>query len=199
VVKHFGEIAKLSSIRILSSIFSLALPFYEASPTYRIAASKLRRELGKNNNEIKSRIQYLKKLGYIESFVEGKERFYEITLKGQKKLTQNRLIHPSVERPAKWDGKWRVIIFDIPNKFKSSRDVLRLKLIELGCQKVQESVYVFPFECTSIITDLSKMLCVNNCVVIMISEIIQGEESIIENFLDNNVLVKSDLRRDRNK
>ncbi|MBU1015253.1 hypothetical protein KKI17_02345 [Patescibacteria group bacterium] len=47
-----------------------------------------------------------------------------------------------------WDGKWRVIIFDIPEKLRSGRDALRKKLCELGFYIVQKSALVFPYECS---------------------------------------------------
>lgn len=50
-------------------------------------------------------------------------------------------------RPKHWDKKWRVVIFDIPEKFKSTRDIFRLRLRQLGLYQLQESVYVSPFTC----------------------------------------------------
>ncbi len=46
-----------------------------------------------------------------------------------------------------WDGKWRTIIFDIPEKKRVERDALRRKLKELGFQELQKSVFIFPYEC----------------------------------------------------
>jgi len=47
----------------------------------------------------------------------------------------------------KWDGKWRLVVFDIPEKLKSGRNALREKLKELGFYEFQKSVFVFPYEC----------------------------------------------------
>lgn len=46
-----------------------------------------------------------------------------------------------------WDGKWRIVIFDIPEKIKKSRDALRWKIKELGFYELQKSVFVFPYKC----------------------------------------------------
>ena len=40
-----------------------------------------------------------------------------------------------------------MIIFDIPEKKKSARDSLREKLKELGCIKLNDSVWVYPYPC----------------------------------------------------
>lgn len=46
-----------------------------------------------------------------------------------------------------WDGKWRIVIFDIPEKLRKGRDALREKLKDLGFYEFQKSVFVFPHEC----------------------------------------------------
>ena len=54
----------------------------------------------------------------------------------------------SIEIPkAQWDGLWRVVIFDIPEKLRHGRDVLRQKLCELGFYELQKSVFTFPYPC----------------------------------------------------
>ncbi len=46
-----------------------------------------------------------------------------------------------------WDGKWRIVVFDIPERLRKGRDALRLKIKELGFYELQKSVFVFPYEC----------------------------------------------------
>lgn len=46
-----------------------------------------------------------------------------------------------------WDNKWRLVIFDIPEKLKSGRNALRAKLKEAGFYELQKSVWVFPYKC----------------------------------------------------
>lgn len=53
----------------------------------------------------------------------------------------------SIKRPATWDGKWRVVLYDIPEKRKAIREAMRKKLKELGFYELQKSVFVFPFPC----------------------------------------------------
>lgn len=46
-----------------------------------------------------------------------------------------------------WDGKWRIVVFDIPEKLRRERDALREKLKELGFYEFQKSVFIFPYKC----------------------------------------------------
>ena len=47
----------------------------------------------------------------------------------------------------KWDGKWRMVAFDIPEKYKKGRDAFRQKLKGIGFRELQKSVFVFPYDC----------------------------------------------------
>lgn len=46
-----------------------------------------------------------------------------------------------------WDKKWRIVIFDIPEKLKKVRETFRFQLKRLGFKELQRSVFVLPFEC----------------------------------------------------
>lgn len=50
---------------------------------------------------------------------------------------------------SKWDGLWRLVIYDIPEKQRYKRDALRRYLKELGFGKIQESCWVSPYDFSS--------------------------------------------------
>lgn len=50
-------------------------------------------------------------------------------------------------KPEKWDGKWRMIAFDIPEKFKKGREALREKLKKMGFYEFQKSIWIYPYKC----------------------------------------------------
>jgi len=52
-----------------------------------------------------------------------------------------------INPPQRWDKRWRVVIFDIPETQKQLRDTLRLRLRQLGLIELQKSVFVHPYEC----------------------------------------------------
>lgn len=53
----------------------------------------------------------------------------------------------------KWDGKWRVVIYDIAEVSKNIRENLRRKLHELGFGMIQKSVWVSPHDITADFTE----------------------------------------------
>src|SRR3989344_1023901 len=44
-----------------------------------------------------------------------------------------------------WDGKWRMVSFDMPEKFKRGRDALRRTLKRIGFRELQKRVFICPY------------------------------------------------------
>jgi len=74
-----------------------------------------------------------------------------------------------------WDGKWRVIIFDVPEKSRWGRDLLRTKLRNLGFYELQKSVFVFPFECKNEIDFIVEIYNIRKYVRYGILEFVDNE------------------------
>lgn len=83
-----------------------------------------------------------------KGLVVKRESGYELTDKGHKTLDRERL---SPVRPRKWDRKWRMVIFDIPEARKGYRNVLRDSLKRIGFLKVQHSVWIYPYDCEELV------------------------------------------------
>jgi len=70
------------------------------------------------------------------------KKFLELTKKGEIELL---MAQAWLDKPAKWDGKWRVIFFDIPENANAKRHKLRRLLLANNFLKLQESVYISPY------------------------------------------------------
>lgn len=191
--KYQKEISKLTAKEVLLSVFDLATPFFEAHSIYRAETRRYKENRMYERSNFLEKVRYLKKQGMIDTFVENKEKYIEITPKGLERINWIQVDELTIEKPQVWDSKWRIVIFDIPNKRKVQRDLFREKLIKLGFEKIQESVYVFPFECTKVISEIAESYVISDNVLIMVSEIIQGEGNIIMNFFRKNILSKKDI------
>lgn len=66
---------------------------------------------------------------------------------GERRVLEYNLDKLVIKKPKRWDGYWRIIIFDIPENKKQARDALTFKLKQLGLYQLQKSVYVYPYEC----------------------------------------------------
>jgi len=68
---------------------------------------------------------------------------------GRRTALHYKLDEMCIPKPTKWDYKWRVVLFDVPEKKKKLREALREHLKQLGFIKLQKSVFVHPYECQS--------------------------------------------------
>lgn len=75
----------------------------------------------------------------------------------------------------RWDQKWRLVAFDIPEDYRRGRDALREKLRELGFIELQKSVFVFPYECKNEIEFLVEFFGIRNRVRYGVLEFIDND------------------------
>lgn len=101
-----------------------------------------------------------------------------LTKEGQKKALQFNFEEMEIKKPEKWDKKWRIVIFDIPEKKKKTREALRGKLKNIGFQELQKSVFVHPFECENEIDFIVEVFQIRSHVRLIRAESITNEEQI---------------------
>lgn len=89
----------------------------------------------------------LQKEGCIEIRKRNHQIYISLTEKGRKKAGRLQIDALKIKKPKKWDGKWRLVIFDIAQIKKFYREAFRGKLKELGFYPLQKSVWVYPFDC----------------------------------------------------
>lgn len=71
---------------------------------------------------------------------------YVLNEKGRQKALTYKIETMTIPKQ-KWDGKWRMVIFDIPEKLRHARDAFRERLLRIGFHEIQKSVLVCPYEC----------------------------------------------------
>lgn len=119
-----------------------------------------RREKRERYQQMWARFNDLRKRKDIKYVGESKdgESIYRFSEKGRIIAKKFLLETLSIERPKKWDGKWRVITFDIPEKYRKARKTFQQKLKGLGCYPAQKSVWIHPFPCDAELAFLKDIL-----------------------------------------
>ncbi len=91
-------------------------------------------------------INNLTRCGYLKRHktTKTKKRYYALTSKAKRALAIYQLKTNIIKK--KWDGKWYLLIFDIPERKRYYRDRLRRDLLMLGFYQLQKSVWLFPYD-----------------------------------------------------
>jgi CRISPR-associated endonuclease Cas2 len=112
----------------------------------------------KKSQKEKNSFAYLKRKSFIETRRIGHDIEIALTPEGKKRAGKYQIDDLMIPKPKKWDGKWRVVIFDISTESNFVRNVFRRKLKEFGFQPIQMSVWVYPFPCVHEIDLLRRFL-----------------------------------------
>ncbi|MEX0877902.1 MAG: CRISPR-associated endonuclease Cas2 [Candidatus Spechtbacterales bacterium] len=131
-----------------------------------------------NEEKIRGSIYNLKSGGYIK-YRTSKDKtklHFELTEKGKRLVQSYKLDELNLSQQSKWDGKWRFVMFDIPEKSRYARDILRDKLENLGFFRIQQSVWVYPYACEKEIDFLAEFLYIKACVLIFTGKVNKDEE-----------------------
>lgn len=88
-------------------------------------------------------MRYLEHLEHIELVTRNDRLFVRLTQKGKVKALLARL-ESDFKKSNKWDGKWRVVIWDIPEDSKEQRNRIRQLVKDLGFFQLQKSVFITP-------------------------------------------------------
>lgn len=168
--------------------FRIVLPIFDKRNIYRIPFKSYDKFRLQDKMKFSREMYRLKRAGFVKEYFLNKEKFIELTPKGKKYLKWYLADELILKRSPQWDKKWRIVIFDVPNDKKVARDVLRQKLERLGFLKLQESVYVFPFECFAEINLLKNLYYLKPYVQYIVAEAIETEVDLLEKFYDRGIL-----------
>lgn len=105
-----------------------------------------------------------------------------LTTKGEQVLRRLELHDFKLRRPKRWDSKWRVLIFDIPERRKNLRPKIRYMLLAIGFVRLQDSVWVYPYDCEDIITLLKADFKIGKDLLYLIVDSIENDVSLKNHF-----------------
>ena len=114
--------------------------------------------------------------GLIEECRRGRTVGFRLTDRGRERLARHELAHANTPHAKKWDGKWRFVIFDIPERRRYLRDHLRAHFQRLGLNPIQKSVWLFPHPCQDIVNLLKVNLGLGRNVQYLTAESFEDRE-----------------------
>ena len=134
----------------ISGMVSVAL----VAPKTLMLLKKLDRAATHRKNlyrRITQAITNLEHAGLVRTSGQRGHREITLTKKGRATVETIYASEYRIPEPAFWDGKWRVVMFDIREKRRHTRSQLRVLLIGAGFLRLQDSVWIYPYPCDEFI------------------------------------------------
>lgn len=105
-----------------------------------------------------------------------------LTDEGKIKALSFQIDSLSIPKPKNWDGRWRIIIFDIPENKKQARDLFRQHLKRLGFYALQRSVFIHPYPCKDQVDFLKHNFEVAECVTFIQARYLDNQNLLRNHF-----------------
>ena len=133
-------------------------------------------------SSVRDGVEKLQRKGKVEVREVGSVTEVRITDKGKREVIKMKIEELGIQRLPSWDGKWRMVFFDVDEWNKTKRDQLRKWLLKLGLKRIQRSVFVYPYPLDREIKFLREVLGVPHGVKLVTAEEIENDEDLREIF-----------------
>lgn len=77
-----------------------------------------------------------------------------------------------------WDGRWRIVAFDIPEKYRTLRNKVRSILKRAGFVQLQQSIWIFPHDCRELTMLIQRESALSKFILYGVLESIESEERL---------------------
>ncbi|MEK7080626.1 MAG: CRISPR-associated endonuclease Cas2 [Patescibacteria group bacterium] len=187
---RYGEITK----DILSTLaFASVITIAATSPYFLINVARAvikYKKYNKNKNyrvndyNLSKSLAGLNKNKIIILKNENDKFTIKLTEKGKRVVKGILFDNMKIEKPQKWDKKWRIVVFDIPERKvgKHQRNLFRAKLQSVGFYQMQKSVWVCPYPCEKEVRLMCEIYEINPYVNIITAEEIYNADALIKHF-----------------
>jgi len=131
---------------------------------------------------VEKSLSRLIRFGYAALDDSGKGKRVRLTEKGERyaaMLGEGRLVP---KKPKRWDKKWRMLIFDIPESRRRVRSQIRASLINMGFYRLQDSVWVYPYDAEDLITLLKADFKIGKDVLYVVADTIEYDLPLRRHF-----------------
>lgn len=125
----------------------------------------------------------LKKRGMITTRKSGSKIKVVLAPKARRQIEKYKTGGFKIDKPKSWDGRWWMVMFDVPESRRSVRDLIRKKLVSEGFVSIQKSVLAYPYDCKPLIDILRAYYKLSEGeLYIFEAKVIEGEETLKKYF-----------------
>ncbi len=168
-------------LRILEDSAVMTFALLTSSMNSRKVFKTLREyERNRRRDQLSQTVFTLKRRRLVD--YHDKNSAIRLTPKGKETAMQHQLDDIRLPRAEKWDRKWRLILFDIPERHGNTRRALSKRLKDLGALQFQRSVFIYPHECRKEINFIINFFKISSYVRYAEASMIESEKSLKAHF-----------------
>ncbi len=131
---------------------------------------------------LRNQVAFLRQKRLIRYSESGGIARLKLTEEGKRKALILKPDTIKLPKSLRWDHKWRIIAFDIPESKRRGRDALRGTMKHLGAIQLQRSLWVWPYECRREIDFIAELFDVDQYVHYIVVESITAEQQLRSRF-----------------
>ncbi len=140
-------------------------------------------ERNKFGHRIRTAAGRLVAKGHATWTEKGGKKYLRITDLGRRELAfEQAKVALATRKKKRWDGRWRMVVFDIPERRREVRSRLRGVMQEIGFVRMQDSVWVYPYDCEDFIALLKAELKIGKDVLYAIADTIEYDNPLRTHF-----------------
>ena len=117
----------------------------------------------------------LREAGLVEHVHSGQNDYARLTKSGRAKATSYKLEAKSSLVSPNWDGKWRIILLDLPESRKNERESLRYLLKKAGLVCLKNSAWISPYPFEHLFLNIKKDLNLGTELMIIVTDSLDEE------------------------
>ena len=114
--------------------------------------------------------------GYVLIEDSSHGKVARLTNEGKQALGRMIANAPDARKHKRWDKRWRLVIYDIKEKRRGTRVALARTLRAFGFYQLQASVWVYPYDCESLLILLKAEFKIGKDVLYGVIEKVEGDE-----------------------
>src|SRR3989344_598660 len=178
------RMGNLKKKMLLFLLAGLALSLTRSPKKHWWILKQIPKELEKENRQALQRAINSLYISHLIKEKDNKDGTTTLVLNenGRKKALRFNIDKMEIKKPTRWNGKWHIVMFDIPEKLKRLRDSLRLHFREIGLIEFQKSVFVYPYPCSKEIEFILELYNARKYVRFILAEEIDNELHLQKKF-----------------
>lgn len=184
IVQKQGRLSQLQrAVLTTCAVGGIAIVTVMAPNVVGIIARLLKKEMEKRRMfpySVFRSAKNLERKGFIQRALQNGKESYVLTQAGRQILA--RQTHVTNASRRSWDKRWRMLVFDITERRRKIRDTVRRILTKKGFVRLQDSVWVYPYDVEDMTTLLKTEYKLGPSMLYVIAASIENDKWLRRHF-----------------